>query len=190
MRDPGVPELSDRPDLPGMRVLPTADLGPDGLTALRALLDTAFDVYDDTSFDHALGGVHVLAGPVTAPVGHAAVVLRRVLHRGTALRCGYVESVAVCPSHRGRGLGGALMSVIGRLVRGGYEVGALGADERAASLYRRHGWCPWRGPLRALTPDGVVDTPKESGAVHVLDAGMRLDARHALTCDWRDGELW
>ncbi|GAA4984288.1 GNAT family N-acetyltransferase [Pseudonocardia tropica] len=180
-----------------LTVLPTADLGPDGLRALRALLDAAFPAgadgtggFDDTSFDHALGGVHVLAGPPHEPVGHAAVVARRVLHGGVALRTGYVEAVAVRPGRQGGGLGGLLMAEVDRIVRGGFRLGALGAADRAARLYRRHGWRRWSGPLAALTPDGVVDTPDERGAVHVLPVDAPLDPARALVCDWRDGELW
>lgn len=184
-----------------LTVVCTADLGPAGLRALRRLLDTAFgpgdargpdagEPFDDDAFDHALGGVHVLAGPPCAPVGHAAVVTRRVLHDGVALRTGYVEAVAVDPAHRGGGLGGALMSEVGRIVRGGYRLGALGATERAARLYLRHGWRRWDGPLGALTPTGVVDTPDERGSVHVLPVDVPLDPARALVCDWRDGELW
>ncbi|MYW73400.1 aminoglycoside 2'-N-acetyltransferase, partial [Pseudonocardia sp. SID8383] len=69
-------------------------------------------------------------------------------------------------------------------------LGALGAAARAARLYRRHGWEPWCGPLAALTPYGVVDTPDERGAVHVLPVDAPLDPARALVCDWRDGELW
>lgn len=173
-----------------LRVLPTADLGKGGRRGLRALLDAAFGDFDDASWDHALGGVHVLAGPPEAPVGHAAVVLRRVLHGGVALRTGYVEAVAVHPSLQGRGLGGELMDVVEGLVRGGYRLGALGATERAAPLYRRRGWLEWRGPLAAVTPGGVVDTPDEVGGVHVLPVDAPLDQAEPLICDWRDGELW
>jgi len=173
-----------------LRVLPTADLGKDGLRGLRGLLDAAFDDFDDASWDHALGGLHVLAGPPDAPFGHAAVVLRRVLHGGVALRTGYVEAVAVHPSRQRQGLGGELMDVVDGLVRGGYRLGVLGASERAAPLYRRRGWQLWRGPLAAVTPDGVVATPDEAGSVHVLPVDAPLDPAVPLICDWRDGELW
>ncbi|OLL71043.1 aminoglycoside 2'-N-acetyltransferase Aac [Pseudonocardia sp. Ae168_Ps1] len=173
-----------------IRVLPTADLGRDGLRRLRALLDTAFDDFDDDSWDHSLGGLHVVAGPPDAPVGHAAVVGRRLLHGGTALRAGYVEAVAVHPDVQGRGIGAQLMTAVGRLVRGGYRLGALGASDPAARLYRRLGWTAWTGPLSALTPDGVVETPEERGGVYVLPVDVVLDPARALTCDWRDGELW
>lgn len=174
-----------------LRVLPTADLGPAGRQGLRGLLETAFAPgYGDEAWDHALGGLHVLAGPPEAPVGHAALVLRRLLHGGVALRTGYVESVAVHPDRQGHGLGGELMAEVERLVRGGYQLGALGAADRAAPLYRRRGWRVWTGPLAGLTPDGVLPTPEESGAVHVLPVAVELDPATPLVCDWRDGELW
>lgn len=176
-----------------LRVLPTADLGPSAVRGVRALLDTAFAElggYDDEAWDHALGGLHVVVGPPEAPCGHASVVLRRLLHDGAALRTGYVESVAVHPDRRGHGIAGDLMTEVERLVRGGFEIGALGATERARPLYRRRGWLPWTGPLRGLTPDGVVDTPEQAGAVHVLPVTARLDPDRPLVCDWRDGHLW
>lgn len=173
-----------------IRVLPTADLGQGGRRRLRSLLDTAFDGLDEHSWDHALGGWHVLAGTPDAPVGHAAVVGRRLLHGGTALRTGYVEAVAVHPDLRGHGLGAQLMTAVGRLVRGGHRLGALGAGEPAARLYRRHGWTAWTGPLAAFTPDGIVETPQERGSVYVLPVDAPLDPAWALVCDWRDGELW
>lgn len=173
-----------------LRVLPTADLGCEGRRGLRALLDAAFTGFDEHAWDHALGGVHVLAGPPDAPVGHAAVVGRRIVHAGAALRTGYVEAVAVHPSAQGRGLGAEVMTTVGHLVRGGFRLGALGADGPAARLYRRLGWRTWTGPLAALTPHGVVDTPDRQGSVLVLAAGARLDPGLPLVCDWRDGELW
>jgi aminoglycoside 2'-N-acetyltransferase I len=41
-----------------------------------------------------------------------------------------------------------------------------------------------------LSPDGVVRTPDEDGAVHVLLTGEPLERTGQLTCDWRDGDLW
>ncbi|ANY10316.1 GNAT family N-acetyltransferase [Pseudonocardia sp. HH130630-07] len=176
-----------------IRVLTTADLGPDGLRGVRALLDRSFAAaggFDDDSWDHALGGVHVVAGPPDRPAGHASVVGRRILHDGIPLRTGYVEAVAVDPGMQGRGLGGYLMTAVGRLVRGGHRLGALGAGEPAARLYRRHGWTAWPGPLAALTPDGVRDTPQDRGSVYVLPVDVALDPGRPLVCDWRDGDVW
>ena len=47
-------------------------------------------------------------------VAHGAVVQRRLLHGGRALRTGYVEGVAVRPDRQRRGLGAALMTALAR----------------------------------------------------------------------------
>ncbi|MPQ99640.1 GNAT family N-acetyltransferase [Modestobacter sp. I12A-02628] len=175
----------------------TADLDVAALRAVRALLDDVFDgAFGDDDWDHARGGVHVLLtgdnGLVTGDdglVGHAAVVARRLLHAGRALRTGYVEGVAVHRSHRRRGHGGTLMAAAERVVRGGYDLGALSASAEALAFYRGRGWLPWTGPASALTPDGVRPTPDED-SLHVLPVGVPVDPAGELTCDWRDGDLW
>lgn len=169
----------------------TAQLEPETLVAARALLDEVFagELTDD-DWEHALGGVHALVWEADELVGHGAVVMRRLGHRGRALRAGYVEAVGVHPGARRRGHGAAVMRALGRVVRGAYDLGALGATEEGIGLYERLGWQRWRGPLFGLTPSGVVRTPDEEGAVFVLACEAPLDLGGELTCDWRDGDLW
>lgn len=172
-------------------VVHTADLGPDGRAELRALLDLAYGGdFTDSDWEHALGGMHALARDDGALLGHAALVARRLLHGGRALRTGYVEAVAVHPAHRRQGIAGAVMDPVERLACGGHEVGALGSSEMALSFYAGRGWALWRGPLHALTPSGIVATPDERCGIHVLAAGVPLDLDGDLTCDWRDGDVW
>jgi aminoglycoside 2'-N-acetyltransferase I len=180
-----------------LRTAHTAELTPAELAAVRTLLDDAFAGHPDGDFTdadwgHSLGGMHVLAREGAELIGHASVVQRRLLHRGRALRTGYVEAVAVRADRRGRGHGGALMAVAERFVRGGYELGALGAAEGARDFYTARGWQPWRGPARALTPgQGVVGTTDVDGWILVLPVPpTELDLSAPLTCDWRDGEVW
>src|SRR6188472_1505257 len=110
----------------------TADLDPALLVAVRTLLDAAFEGdFSDDDWEHALGGVHALAWEGPELVGHAAVVQRRLLHGGRALRAGYVEGVGVRADRRGRGHGGALMDALGRVLHGAYDVGGLGATDRS-----------------------------------------------------------
>ncbi|WP_211232907.1 GNAT family N-acetyltransferase [Solirubrobacter soli] len=173
-----------------IRIAHTADLDAATLTAARALFDEAFDDdFTDDDWEHGLGGIHALAYEGDELVGHAAVVMRRMLSDGRALRTGYVESVCVSPRHRRRGHASAVMTEIERIVRGGYDIGALGATDEAIPLYERHGWRAWQGPLSALTPDGIVPTPDEQGAVYVL-ADEDVDLTLPLTADWRDGDVW
>jgi aminoglycoside 2'-N-acetyltransferase I len=172
-----------------LRTVHTADLDAATLAAARALLDEVFaGELTDQDWEHSLGGIHALAYEGAELVGHAAVVQRRLIHRGQALRAGYVEGVGVSARHRRRGHASALMETLGRVIERAYDLGALGATDEAIPLYERHGWRRWTGPLSALTPDGLTPTPDEQGAVYVL--GEHLDFTAALTCDWRDGDVW
>jgi len=168
----------------------TADLDPATLTAVRALLDAAFDGdFDDADWEHALGGMHALAWHTGALVGHACVVQRRLVHRGKALRAGYVEAVAVREDHRRRGVGTALMAPLERVIRGAYDLGALASSEQTIPFYEGRGWLRWQGPTWALTPAGVTRTEDDDGGVFVLPV-VTVDVHAALTCDWRDGDVW
>jgi len=171
----------------------TADL-PDGeLRALRHFLDQAFDGdFSDDDWDHTLGGLHVLAHAGDELVGHASVVQRRLVHGGKAIRTGYVEAVAVRSDSRGRGLGAEIMKVVGELVRSAYDLGGLGAGERAARLYARHGWLRWAGPTWTISPEGPVRTEADDGGVYVLPTptSPALELSAPIACDWRPGDVW
>jgi aminoglycoside 2'-N-acetyltransferase I len=173
-----------------VRTAHTAELDAATLTAARALFDEAFrGEFTDADWEHGLGGIHALAYEGDELVGHASVVMRRMLYDGRALRTGYVEGVCVSPRHRRRGHASAVMDAIERVIRGAYELGALGATDEAIPLYERHGWRAWQGPLAALTPTGITPTPDEQGAVYVL-ADEDVDLTLELTADWRDEDVW
>jgi aminoglycoside 2'-N-acetyltransferase I len=169
----------------------TADLDAGTLKAARILLEDAFEGdWTEDDWDHACGGLHVLVWEGTELIGHSAVVQRRILHGGRALRTGYVEGVGVRADRRGRGHGGALMAEVERIIRGGYELGVLGATDDGARMYLARGWQRWRGPSFALTPTGIQRTADEDGNIYVLQTSAPLDLDADLTCDWRDGEVW
>ncbi len=174
-----------------LRVAHTADLDGASLSAARSLLEGAFeDDVTEHDWEHALGGMHALVWEGNELVGHASVVQRRLLHGGRALRTGYVEGVAVRADRRRRGHGTAMMVALERVIRGAYELGALGATEEAIPLYAGRGWQRWRGPTSALTPAGIVRTPQEDGSIYVLELEHPLDLDGELTCDWREGDVW
>jgi len=174
-----------------VRTAHTADVNQATLSAARALLYDVFEDMTEHDWEHALGGVHALAWEGGELVGHACVVQRRLLHRGRALRTGYVEGLAVRADRRRRGHASAMMDVLEPVVRGAYELGALGATDEAASFYVRRGWWLWQGPSSALTPDGIIRTEEEDGCIHVLPLDtVSLDPNGELTCDWRDGDVW
>ena len=160
-------------------------------TAARALLDEVFEGELPTTTGSTRWAASTRwSGSDDRLVGHGAVVMRRLMHGGSALRAGYVEGVGVHASARRRGHGEAIMRALGRVIRGAYDLGALGATDDAIPLYERVGWRRWEGPLFALTPAGRVRTPEAEGAVFVLECAVPLDLRGELTCDWRDGDVW
>ncbi|MGP4021570.1 GNAT family N-acetyltransferase [Saccharopolyspora sp. 5N708] len=174
-----------------VRAAHTADLDDATLQAARALLYDVFDDMTEHDWEHCLGGVHALAWDDGALIGHGAVVQRRLLHAGRALRTGYIEGVGVRADHRRRGVGAMLMAELERVVRGAYELGALGASEEGMAFYAARGWQPWQGPTSILTPTGFRRTADEDGYIFVLPVTAPLDRTADLaTCDWRDGEVW
>jgi aminoglycoside 2'-N-acetyltransferase I len=178
----------------------TCDLDRKTLDRARDLLDVVFagDLrYED--WEHCLGGLHALAWLGDRLVGHASVIQRRLLLAGRALRAGYVEGVGVHPGWQGQGIGGQLMAPLEAVIARAYELGALGATDRAAAFYARRGWIRWRGPTSALTPAGIVATPDDDGCIYVLlptgteggPGGYAVaDVSGGLTCGWRDGDCW
>ena len=169
----------------------TGQLEPSVLAAARDLLQHVFaGELTDEDWEHCLGGVHALAYEAGSLVGHAALVQRRLLHGGRALRAGYVEGVGVRDDVRRRGHGAALMTALERLARTAYELAALGATDDGARFYRSRGWSPWAGTTWALTPHGVLRTADDDGGVHVLPLSARLDLAGSLVCDWREGDVW
>ncbi len=174
-----------------VRVVHTASLRLDDLHAIRALLDAAFDggVTDD-DYEHALGGMHAMVQEGGELIGHGAVVMRRMLHRGRALRTGYVEGVAVRADHRRRGHGSAVMAALEKVIRGAYELGALSASDAATDFYAARGWQRWTGTASVLSPDGIARTEGEEDAIHLLPVTVQLTPDGDLACDWRGGDVW
>ena len=169
----------------------TADLDADTLQAARALLvDVFLGDFSDHDWEHALGGMHTFVWEGAELVGHASLIQRRLIHGGRALRAGYVEGVGVRTDRRRRGYGAALMEELERVIRGAYDLGALGSTEEALEFYASRGWKRWKGTTSALTPTGIVRTPDDDGAIFVFANSVPLNLAGELTCDWRDGEVW
>ena len=174
-----------------LRIAHTADLDSADIKAARALLDDVFaGEMTDGDWEHGLGGMHALIWEGPALIGHASVIQRRLLHHGRALRAGYVEAVAVRPDRQRRGHGAVMMAALERVLRGAYDLGALGSTDEGVPFYLARGWQLWRGPTSALTPDGIRRTPDDDGAIYVFELAVPLDLDAELTCGWRDGDVW
>lgn len=167
----------------------TADLSPPTLDAVRTLLEASFDDWSPHDWDHTLGGMHALAWEDGQVVAHAAVVRRTILVGDDALRCGYVEGVAVLRRRRGRRYGTAVMDAVERLAAAAYPVTALSTAESSRGFYERRGWTCWRGPTSVISPSGLQRTPDDDGGVYVRTA-LPLDVSGPIACDWRAGDVW
>lgn len=176
------------------RLVHTSDLDSETREDARRMLVDAFadsEVdFTDADWEHALGGMHALICVRGALVAHGAVVQRRLIHRGVALRCGYLEAVAVREDWRGQGLAMAVMDGLEQVLRGAYQLGALSASEAGRHIYATRGWQPWRGMTSVLTPSGVVATPDDDESVFVFPVTADLDTTGEITCDFRDGDAW
>jgi len=173
------------------RLVHTSDLDGETLeNAQRLLVEAHGGEFTEADWEHTLGGMHALIVQHGTLIAHAAVVQRRLLYAGTALRCGYVEGVAVKDGWRGQGLGSAVMDAVEQVISGAYRIGALSASAAGRRLYRPRGWLCWQGPTSALTPVGLIRTPDDDGSVFVLPIGVELDPGAGLACDWRDGDVW
>ncbi len=173
------------------RLVHTADLETETRQRVCDMVTAAFaGNFTEHDWEHSLGGMHALIWRHGAIIAHAAVVQRRLVYRGDALRCGYVEGVAVREDCRGQGLLHALMDGVEQVIRGAYQLGALSSAARARRMYAARGWSPWRGPTSVLAPTGPTRTPDDDGTVFVLPVGISLDTSADLMCDWRAGDVW
>ncbi len=120
-------------------------------------------------------------------MAHAAVVPRRLRVGEEVLRCGYVEAVAVRPTHQGLGLGRAVMQAAGEVLHRGFQVGALSTSSHG--FYERLGWRRWHGPTYVVDREWHR-TPDEDEGVMVLEVTVVLDPTAPIAVEWRPGDSW
>lgn len=185
----------DRAAMATIRRVTTGELTGAEIGAIRSILWAAFTTVDggmtEDDWDHALGGVHVLAELDGRIVAHAAVVLRDIRLDGRPVRTAYVEAVAVDPAVQRGGLGSAVMREVAAIIVEGFELGALATGTPA--FYERLGWLRWRGPTSVRTETGERRTADEDGGILVLGTPRTpgpLDLDGSISCEWRPGDVW
>jgi aminoglycoside 2'-N-acetyltransferase I len=178
-----------------LRRVRTAELSATEVAAIRTMLEEAFgpdedERFTDDDWDHAIGGLHVIADIDGAILAHASVVGRTIRVAGRPLRTGYVEAVATARGHQGSGLGTRVMEDVGAYIRDTFELGALGTGVHG--FYERLGWVTWRGPTSVLTADGESRTTEDDGSIMVLrtPTSPALDLSAPIQCEWRPGHVW
>ncbi|MCW2553541.1 MAG: aminoglycoside 2-N-acetyltransferase [Mycobacterium sp.] len=176
------------------RLVHTSDLDGETREDARRMLLTAYADgeidFTDADWEHSLGGMHALICVRGALIAHGAVVQRRMVHRGMALRCGYLEAVAVREDWRGQGLAMAVMDALEQVLRGAYQMGALSSSDAGRNLYASRGWLPWQGTTAVLAPSGMTPTPDDDGSIFVLPLSVDLDTTGEIACDYRGGDVW
>ena len=185
----------ERVDRVRQRRVRTAELSETEVAAIRAMLVAAFgpdedECFTDEDWDHAVGGLHVVADLDGSILAHASVVERTIRVGGRPLRTGYVEAVATAPGRQGAGIGTRVMEDVGAYIRDTFELGALGTGVQR--FYERLGWVTWLGPTSVLTADGERRTPEGDGLIMVLPtpASPALDLTAPIECEWRPGDVW
>ncbi len=179
---------------PDVRRVRTKDLTPDEVGAIRALVWAAFppgeEGFEESDWDHAVGGTHVVLEVDDRIVSHASVVERDLHAGGRHFRTGYVEAVATDPARQHEGFGTRVMREVGTHIAEHYELGALGTGSHG--FYERLGWQTWLGPSSVRTSGGPVRTPFDDGFILVLltPHSADLDLTTGISCEWRPGDIW
>jgi aminoglycoside 2'-N-acetyltransferase I len=176
--------------------LSSAELTPALVKQIRALVDAAFtrngvNTFSEDDWQHALGGLHLLAVSDGQVVSHAAVVRRELYVAGRPLRTGYVEAVATQPGLHGRGYGTLVMRPAGVYIAANFELGALATGSHG--FYERLGWQTWRGPTYVRQRDGeTARSSEDDGSIMVLatPSSPALDLDAPISCEWRPGDSW
>ncbi len=178
-----------------LRRLATADLTPNEIDQIRALLWGAFagdehGGFDEDDWQHALGGVHFILDIDGRIASHAAVVQRELHVAGRPVVTGYVEAVATAPDQQGMGHGTTVMRAVNEHIEERFELGALGTGSHG--FYERLGWQIWQGPSSVRVAGGEQPTPDEDGYIMVLLTSRTggLDLTAPMSCEWRPGDVW
>jgi aminoglycoside 2'-N-acetyltransferase I len=177
-----------------VRRLETHQISAHDIETLRALFDAAWREGDgewcEQDWEHAKGGIHVIAEEDGQIVSHGAVVERQLEVDGTPIRTGYVEAVATWPQQQRRGHATLVMRELNAAIRESYPLGALSTP--VPSFYERLGWELWRGPTAVRTATGVERTPDDDDGIMILRTSTSppLDLDALIICEWRDGDVW
>lgn len=161
------------------------------LAEVRLMVVEAFDgQFADDDWDHTVGGWRVVVFDGQSPLSHAAVVLRALRVGRREFRTGYVEGVATRKERQHQGLGSMVMTQVTKLVRSGFELGALSTGRQ--DFYRGFGWESWRGPSYVQEESQLIRTLDEDDGLMVLRCGpsAAVDLGAPITCRSRRGDDW
>ncbi|WP_272665749.1 GNAT family N-acetyltransferase [Providencia sp. PROV174] len=169
----------------------TSQLSTENREALYSMLYQSFEqdfTHDD--FEHALGGMHVLAYDQQQIIGHVAIIQRHMAIGNTPITVGYVEAMAVLENYRRQGIGKQLMVATNQIITDCYQLGLLSASDEGFHIYQSVGWQVWNGPLYELNQGHYIHSVDEEGGVMGWSKNNLIDFSQPLYCDFRSGDQW
>jgi aminoglycoside 2'-N-acetyltransferase I len=159
-------------------------------SSIRALLDLAYEGdFTDEDWEHTFGGQYFIGFLGGAIMAHGSVVPRNMFIDGKSVTTGYVEAIAVSPTHWRQGFGTQLMTQVTVFCQDHYELSMLSTDEN--HFYERIGWLQFLGESFTRNGDYEVRTAEEDEGLMFLP-GKKSDItqiRRAV-CDARSGDAW
>jgi aminoglycoside 2'-N-acetyltransferase I len=173
-----------------MIIKEVVDVDSDTEISIRALLDLAYEgdfSYED--WEHTFGGRHFIGFLDDTIIAHGSVVPRNIFIDGKSLTVGYVEAIAVLPSHWRQGFGSQLMQQITKFCQDNYELSMLSTDED--QFYKRLGWKQFQGESFVKNGDSEVRTAEEDeGLMFLTGKSSQIREIRRAVCESRSGDDW
>jgi len=158
--------------------------------SIKALLDLAYEGdFSPQDWEHTFGGQYFIGFLDDMIIAHGSVVSRKMVIDDQAVNVGYVEAIAVLPSHWRKGFGTQLMKEISQFCQENYELSMLSTDENY--FYERLGWKRFQGESFARSGDLEVRTLEEDEGL-MLSPGKKSQIRviRRAVCESRSGDDW
>ena len=167
----------------------TSELSTTDLQEIRALLRSAFGPgFGDVSWQHALGGSHLIAVLHDQIAGHLSIVDRLGAIDGDDQVFSYIEAVAVRPDLQGLYVGTMLVAAVNVSIAASGRTALLAS--RLTGFYARLGWRVWSGPSYAKHGNGLLLPAAPRGEIMVFDPGGIVDIHAGISIEHREGDVW
>ncbi len=165
-------------------------LSSDAKSHIKTLLFDSFNGdFSEADWQHSCGGIRVLGYLDEELIAHGAIVPRRFVVDGQNVLVGYVEGVAVAPSHRRKGYGSLVLAEVTALTRASYTLSMLSAGDK--HFYRKQGWLDFSGASFVLTGGKKLRSEEEdNGLMYVLGLVSQFTSVTTVVCEARTGDSW
>jgi aminoglycoside 2'-N-acetyltransferase I len=166
------------------------DIDSETESTITALLDLAYEGdFSPEDWEHTFGGQYFIGYLDGTIIAHGSVVPRKMFIDGEEVTVGYVEAIAVLPTHWRQGFGTQLMAQITEFCLETYELSILSSD--AIKFYSRLGWREFVGESFVQDGDVEVRTEEEDEGLMLLHGkNSQIREIHRAVCESRSGDDW